>query len=273
MEWDFMENSVVADAAAVPEQFRGYYVEGEDGKFKLDDKVRPLAEAYSGVSKRAKKLETEKSQANKQAADRRGELESFKTLVDELGLEVPDGVDPKDTPSVIRTAFEDLTNRVKNGKDIKVNMEKVQQEADKKIAQINEQAEQRVQAMQASLHRYMVGSDATTALAEAGVVEKGTALLMPQIMKDARVLQDEDGSYVVRIIDENGDARSDGRGGFMTVKDRVTELKSEYPIAFKSETPAGTGTPPRSQQKAAPRQGEEKSSVQKISAGLTALRR
>lgn len=273
MEWDFNENSVVTDVNAVPEQFRGYYEEGEDGKFNLSESIRPLAEAYSGVSKRAKKLETEKSQANKQAADRRGELDTFKSLVDELGLEVPDGIDPKDTPAVIRTAFEDLTNRVKNGKDIKVNMEKVQQEADRKIAQVTEQAEQRVAQMQSSLQEYMVGRDAATALAEAGVVEKGTALLMPQIMRDARVLQDEDGKFVVRIVDENGDARSNGRGGFMSVADRVTELKGEYPIAFKSETPAGTGTPPRSQQKAAPRQGEEKSSVQKISAGLGSLRR
>lgn len=272
MEWDFVENSAVADINVVPEQFRSYYQEGEDGKHVINPAVKGLAEAYTGVSKKAKKLEADRAAANKEAADRRGELGRFSALVEELGVEIPDGVDPKDTPAIIKSAFEDLTNRVKNGKDIKVNMDKVKAESERRIAEVQAQSEAEKAAMLQSLHEHMVGRDAAVALAGAGVVEKGTELLMPKVMESAKVLKDEDGKFVVRIVDADGNSRSDGKGGFMTVADRVAELRTEYPIAFKSEAPGGSGSPAGGTGgKKPPVPGGEKSSVSKISAGLASL--
>jgi hypothetical protein len=274
MEWDFVENSAVADVNSVPEQFRGFYVEGDDGKYIVNPDVMPLAEAYTGVSKKARKLEADRSAANKEAADRRGELGKFSALVDEMGLEIPEGVDPKDTAGVLKHAFDDLTNRVKNGKDIKVDMDKVRAESERRIKEVQDSSEAEKAAMLQSLHKYMVGRDAALALAQAGVVEKGANLLMPQIMESAKVLKDDNGEFVVRIVDADGNSRSDGKGGFMSVGDLVAEFRSEYPMAFKSDTPGGSGTPPGRQSNAKPGAGgEDKSSVSKISAGLANLKR
>lgn len=124
----------------------------------------------------------------------------------------------------------------------------------------------------------MVGSAAATALAEAGTIEKGVELLMPMINGAARVVQDETtGEYTVRIVDGESNVRYDGKGGMMTIKDLVTELKSSYPQVFKSEQKPGTGKPPGSGKPAPGTQGTrreaELSSVGKIAAGLASLNR
>jgi hypothetical protein len=55
---------------------------------------------------------------------------------------------------------------------------------------------------------------------------------------------------VVRIVDDAGEVRSNGAGGYMNIGEFVSELKTKpaYAIAFASETASGTGHKPGSSQ-------------------------
>jgi hypothetical protein len=71
-------------------------------------------------------------------------------------------------------------------------------------------------------------------------------------------------------VDAQGDVRSNGTGGFMSIADLAGELKNQFPLAFKSDTPAGAGEKPGAQQRqAAPaKPADGGSALSKISAGL-----
>jgi hypothetical protein len=87
------------------------------------------------------------------------------------------------------------------------------------------------------------------------------------------VFKDENGEYTVRVVDAQGDARSDGRGGWMTVRDLVAEMKTTFPMAFESTTPSGTGTRGTQTDRRPAAKKDDLTSVQKISEGLKETRK
>lgn len=95
-----------------------------------------------------------------------------------------------------------------------------------------------IQAREAALSRHLIDAAAVTALAEA----KGSAaLLLPHIRAAVKVVE-EDGEYVVRVIDKNG-PRVNGKGEFLTIKDLVVEMRQseEFGRAFDASGTTGGG--------------------------------
>ena len=96
---------------------------------------------------------------------------------------------------------------------------------------------------------------------------------MPHIKSQTRVFKDENGEYTVRVVDGQGDARSDGRGGWMSVRDLVAEMKTTFPMAFESTAPSGTGAKSNQTERRPGVKSQDMSSVQKIAAGLSSAAR
>lgn len=276
-DFDFMANAAVDALEVVPETYRGLYEENAaEGKFMLRADIKPLAEAYTGVNKRLKSLTQSRQEDNKKDATRRAVIDSLVSTLSEFGWEPGDDVTK--LPEVVKGKVSELMEAVKGGKDAKINVEAIRKDFEKKNLELATKKDGEIATMRKSLEKFMVGSAAATALAEAGTIEKGVELLMPMINGAARVVQDETtGEYTVRIVDAENNVRYDGKGGMMTIKDLVTELKSSYPQVFKSETKPGTGKPAGSG-RATPgstpaRKDAEISAVGKIAAGLSALNR
>lgn len=127
--------------------------------------------------------------------------------------------------------------------------------------------------MSKSLENYLVTTAAVQALAAA----KGSAeLLLPHIQARTKVIKQGD-EYVVRVLDEAGDPRGNGAGGFMTVQDLVKELKGHpsFGRAFESEAPTGSGTRGRTSGNPAPAlmQPADMTPIQRIAAGLSKQQR
>lgn len=276
-DFDFMANAAVDALEVVPETYRGLYEENAaEGKFVLRADIKPLAEAYTGVNKRLKSLTMGRQEDNKKDATRRTVIDGLVSTLSELGWEPGDDVTK--LPEVVKNKVSELMEAVKGGKDAKINVEAIRKDFEKKNLELATKKDGEIATMRKSLEKFMVGSAAATALAEAGTIEKGVELLMPMINGAARVVQDETtGEYTVRIVDGESNVRYDGKGGMMTIKDLVTELKSSYPQVFKSEQKPGTGKPPGSGKPAPGTQGTrreaELSSVGKIAAGLASLNR
>jgi hypothetical protein len=115
----------------------------------------------------------------------------------------------------------------------------------------------------------MVAGDAARAMADAKVVENGVTLLMPQVRQFAKMVKDEStGDYTVRIVDGEGTPRMNGQGGLMTVADLVKEFKTTFPMAFQSDGKGGSGHQDSGTKKTVQQKTGEKSSIDKISAGL-----
>lgn len=264
MLFDFEKHSVVDSLDVLPETVRPLYVE-KDGKFSLNPALKPFVEAYVGTDKALETTRRDLTKANNESASRRV---SGKALMDFLKAQGVEQVDEANPFTTLETFTADLIAANKKGGEVKINLDKVRQESEKRIAEIKDGAAAENAKMRTSLEKYLVSQAATKALADAG---GSTELLLPIISKYAKVVQDGD-DYAVRIVDDQGEVRSNGAGGYMDFTGLVADLKTKpaYQPAFKSEVAAGTGHKPgAAQREAGPRRQEgEKSSVDKIAAGL-----
>lgn len=103
-----------------------------------------------------------------------------------------------------------------------------------------ETRDQRIQALQQSLDRYLIEAQATAAI----VAAKGTPeLLMPHIAQQVRIFE-EDGGFVARVVDAQGQPRiADIKGTPFTIRHLVEEMKNDpvYGRAFEASGAGGSG--------------------------------
>lgn len=268
MSFDFEKNNSVADIDTVPENYRGLYAEGQNDAgekvFIITDAAKGLVADYIGTNKSLVQTRADKKAASDESASRRVTKKSVMDFVSNLGVE---GID-EDAPLDALTGFiTDLTEQVKGGKQIKVDMDKIKAESKRLLDEAVAVEVAKTGKMQGALERYLVGQAASNAIADA----KGSReLLLPIVKERVRVVQDGE-DFVVRVVDADGDFRSDGSGGWMGVAGLVAELKTSenYARAFESEAPNGTGIKPGAAQQKVPRQTADLTPAQKIAQGLS----
>jgi hypothetical protein len=260
--FDFENNPVVDSIDSVPEQARALYAE-KDGKFHLVDALKPFASAYQGQTKALEKARKDLTTANGEAASRRV---SGKALVDFLKENGVEQIDENDPITTLKTYTASMIDANKKNKDLPVNLDKIRSESERRIAEVNAAADQKTAKMQGTLNRYLISQAATAALAKAG---GNVDLLLDKVEKQAKVVQEGD-DFVVRIVDADGEVRSNGAGGYLDFDGLVADMKrnASFAVAFKSEDKGGTGHVPGSAAKQAPQRQGEMSSTDKISAGL-----
>lgn len=264
MEFDFSQNTEVSDLNTVPEDFRGLYSETEEGsgKYRLASDNEGVKSAVAAITRlnQALKASRAEAKANKQ------------NKVDLSPL-----ADYGDTPEAILEGFNSKLTELneqlkkKGGEDLSRQVEKIKQDLATAHAKELETRDKRVEALTGQLHGLLVTNEAKGALTEANVIDADLAL--PFVQNQVKVAED-DGKFMVSVVDDAGDVRYSGvTGAPMTIKELVAEMKSKEKFAplFKSEAPGGGGTKPGGSP--APRgahRGDtsQLSSVAKISQGL-----
>lgn len=194
---------------------KGLYQQSDDGKYRLA--VDGLPEV-SGL----------KSALEKERKARR----DFERKLNQLN-----GVDP-DEYQRLKTEAEhrEIEKAQKAGEWDKLR----QQLADKHKAEI-EAERQRSHTMQTTVESFLVDAEATRAIANAkGIPE----LLLPHVKQHVRVVQ-ENGQYVARVVDKNGEPRVDyPDANPMTIAQLVEEMRKSdiYGRAFDGSGISGMGT-------------------------------
>lgn len=273
--FDLFANASVDTIDLVPETLRGYYVEDKGaGTFNLKEDIKPLAQALSLSNKAVKELKTKKTDDNKKDANRRGLITGLMGKLTELGIDVGD--DEGKLVDVVGTKIAELMDNVKNGKEVKTNIDAIRKDFDKRLATEIGKKDAVLGSMKKSLEKHMIGSAAALALSTSNVIENGVDLMMPQITKYARLVQDEEtGEYSVKVVDDQNNVRFNTKGEDLTISELVSEMKLKFPTAFKSEVKKGTGAPlnnnrPNVNTKVGKDGADEKTAVGKIAAGLAA---
>lgn len=248
MDFEF---TPVDDVNKVPEQFRGLYAQGDDGKFDVNPDFKSVADAVTGLNKALK--------AERAAAKAR-------TPVD-LSPLADFGDNPAAIKEAVDTKLKELQDELAKGGDAKLNLDKIKSDLAAAHAKEVEKANKRGEALQSQLYGLLVENAATAAVVELkGVPE----LLLPFIKNQVKVIE-ENGEFKVFVVDGAGDQRYSGvTGSPMTIKELVAEMKAneKYGRLFESETPPGGGMPPGGGRQAPRQQGRELSANEKIAAGL-----
>lgn len=204
---------------AVDENLRSLYV-ADGAKFKLQ--VADLDDTISSRVSEATK------RANKEAEGERLKRKQWETL----------GKTPDEIQAIIDA-------------QAKLDEEKARKagEFDKILAQVNENTAKQIKAKDEviaskdkTLHRYLIDSQATAAIAAAKGVPD---LLLPHVQRHVRV-QEKDGDHKVVVVDAAGDPRVNGKGEPLTISDLVSEMKQSeiYGRAFDGSGQSGSGTQP-----------------------------
>lgn len=250
MDFEFQE---VESLDAVPEQFRPLYAEA-DGKYKLNDTHKGVAEAVVGLNRSLKASRAE-AKAMKAAKVDLSELADF-------------GDDPATIAASVKAKIEELNGQLANGDKAKVNIDKIKEDLAKAHSKDLEKISKRSDALQGQLYGLLVENAATAAISELkGVPE----LLMPFVKTQVNVLE-EDGEFRVFVVDAQGDRRYSGvTGQPMSIKELVAEMKAneKFGRLFESDQQqGGGGTNPNGSRRQVQQQKGEMSATDKIKAGL-----
>lgn len=264
MPFEFKDTT---DIDSVPEKYRGLYEETTDDngdkKYAVGQQFSGIVGDYVGVNKALGDERSKSTKLKDENAKRRLANGAFTDLCESLGLE-----DDSRTADGLRAYIEEIAAQAKNGKELKVNLDKLRDEMNRKHAEELSKKDQEISRRDQALAKHLISDVATREIASA----KGKVkVLLEHVTKACKVMQSEDGEYVVRILDGAGDVRYNGAAQPMTVRELVDEIKADPDFSgnFDSESPRGTGTPPGSTSRpSTQRRGSEMSSVDKIEAGL-----
>jgi hypothetical protein len=257
VEFDFSQNTKVPDINKVPQDFRPFYKQGEDGQHVLDSDNPSVKSAVATITGLNTALKAARAEAkNKPGAVDLTPLKDF-------------GTDPAAIKQAIDEKVQGLEAQIKG-----VNVEKIKQDLAKEYAKEQDGLKNRAGALEKQLYQTLVVGAATGAIAS----EKGdTELLMPFVQKHVKTIE-TNGQYQVAVVDAQGDIRYSGvTGAPMTVQELVKEMKGQdrYAKLFASEAANGGGAKPgtsafrpNNAAQVANRQISDMSPSQKIAAGL-----
>jgi hypothetical protein len=256
MKFDFSKNQTVSNIDIVPQDFRGLYVEGDNGEFKLDSDNAGVKSAVAAVVRLNEALNASRQEAR-----------TLKSSQVDLSPLTDFGDTPEAIAATVKDKLKAFEDELAKGKDAKLNLDKIKEDLAKTYAKESEGKDARINALTGQLYDLMVKNDATRAIAE----EKGDVeLLMPFVTQQVKPVE-EDGQFKVFVVDNEKERRYSGTTGQpMTIKELVQEMKGQerYGKLFESTTPSGPGMKPGARRGAGPQQREEMTANQKIAAGL-----
>jgi len=254
MEFEFPAK--VEDLSKVPSQFAAMYEKSDDGfTISQDPKVKGAVEAIFGFSKAIKAVRAESDELRKKKVD----LTSLKEY----------GEDPVSISASVKTRIENLQAEL--AKTTKADAEALRKDLMAHHQKEKDGILQKQERLKGQLYTVFVENAARQAISD----QKGDPnLLMPFVKERIKVIDNEDGSMGIFIVDESGNRRYNSASHDMTISELVLEMKTSKTFIrlFDSESPRGGGMPP-SGAKGTPRpDGSALTAQQMISKGLESRR-
>ena len=152
--------------------------------------------------------------------------------------------EPLGNPEETQAKLKELSEALASKSTDSTQFDKFKAEVQAANAKVIAEKDAEVTRMKATVEGHLIDSEANRALFE---LKGSSALLLPVIKASAKVVEDN-GKYVVRVLDTEGDPRYTTNGAFMTINDLVAEMKvhPEYGKAFESSGTSGSGMRPGS---------------------------
>lgn len=233
MDFTFENSATVESLEAVPEDFRPMYGDSGDGKFSLNEALKPVAGAIT-------RFQTALKAARLEAKNRPTEKVDW-SLLHALGFE---GSSLEEIAPVLKSKMEELETAAAGSKEAKLNLDKVKADLQKGHAKELAIKDQRNTALKTQLDKLMVENVATSALND----QKGDVeILMPHLRQHITSVE-EDGEFKVYVVDpKTKEQRYSGvTAQPMSIKELVAEFKAsdKFKKCFASESPSGGGMKP-----------------------------
>lgn len=177
-----------------------------------DNEVTFTPEDAKRLQAEHEKMKQALAKANKEAKERRLAL---KALEDE-GLSVEDAL-------ALKKRLEDDEHATATRKG---DVDKIREQLQNKFEKEIKDRDAVIAKQKTTIYDFLVSSKASEGLNALGAVKGAAKVIMPHIQKHTQVLE-EDGKYVVRVIDEDGDTKFNDDGHEMDITGYLNELKKD----------------------------------------------
>lgn len=257
---NFMFPAEVSDIVSVPEQFRSLYEKPEgETAFKMvsDPRVKGAVEGLVGLGKALDKARGDADAARKSKID----LTPLKDY----------GEDPVSIAAAFGSKIKELQDQLAGEGKKKLDLEAIRTSMAAENEKIRKDWEEKYGKLRKEMHRVKV----TDALNQELLRVSADELLAPFAEKYLRSVDSEDGGIDVQVVDEKGNVRYNGTGQYMTIAEKIAEMKGDKKWAkfFPSEAPRGGGAAPgggSGRQKPSESDDADMTPAQKIRRGLEA---
>lgn len=216
----------LASLEAVPEQFRGLYVE-KNGSFAFQDP--------SVIARSMEHAKRERDEARKKAAsvDR---WEKLGRSPEEIETLLAKEAEAEETRARKRGDWD--TYKLQMAEEHKKNVEKLVAEH----SRIAGEKDERLAKMQGTLESRLIDAEAASAIAEA---KGAVGLLLPHVKQHSRLVE-QDGEFVPVVVNSKGEPRVNAKGEHLTIKDLVAEMRESdtFARAFDGSGAGGGGASP-----------------------------
>lgn len=258
MNFDFSEPPESLDA--VPEDFRGLYREGDDGKPILQTDHDGVKSAVAAIVRLNNSLKAS-----------RAESKNHKSKAVDLSPLADFGDDPAGILDAFNSQLTEAQTKDKEGLNRQV--EKIKADLSEAHAKEKQSTAQTIQALEDQLYSVLVQNEGRSVLTELGAVNPNILLLS---MEKQIQRFNENGKMVPRVVDAAGDVRYSGATGApMSMRELAVEMKAMEDMApfFKSEAPRGGGRQPTTESRPFKQPDRELSPNEKIAAALAERQR
>jgi len=223
--------ATVAKIEDVSEDLREEYIEGEDGKFHLKilgsyvpkDSVEDVSGLKSALKKERENASTAAARARKLEEDMAG-------------------IDPEDYARLKEMEAKEEENKAKKAGE----WDKLREQMNTKHAEELAKRDKDKSRLMTALEKRTIDAAAVSALNE---LKGNVTLLLPHVKGHVKMIEDETGDFVARVVDDAGNPRVNGEGKFLSVRELVGEMRDSevFAKAFEASGHSGGGTPPNGQ--------------------------
>jgi hypothetical protein len=233
---------------ALPEGVKEHYAE-KDGKFFLQ---------YEGQDKLKSALQSEREQREaEEKARKAAEVEAKRTKELLLGYE---GIDPEEHKTLKKKAEEwasyDPEKKLTEAKtqwekekqsEYEAKMAKLQKDIEDEKAKLTESMKQKdetITTQNARLNKLLVDDAAQKAYLAAGGIQGSSALVLKAARDDIKLMQDDTGNMVPRIVGPDGKPRMTNvphSADYMSLDEYFEEMKTSQPNLFNGSGKGGSG--------------------------------
>ena len=271
MEFEFQIDTPVENLDAVPSSFQHMYQKTDDG-FIVEEAHHGAAKAFNGLRANLTSARKNTNAKNEESATRRKAIQRLEDGFRTLGItEFQD----EEGFNAALTTFMDDARKGKNTADVETQLNNLKTQMTEAHNKVLTAKDTEVQKLEAELRHLLVDSQFTQALVGEGATSLGIKALPKLVANNIQVVREDDGKRNVQVLDDYKNIMYTASGDALSIQEYAKSLKEneEYGAFFKSNVPDGANTSPvkKSEIPSHQRDLQNRSSIEKINAGLTKL--
>jgi hypothetical protein len=120
---------------------------------------------------------------------------------------------------------------------------KLKETLTREFSEKEKQYQSRIEQLQSSMEKTLVQREVVGAIAKHEGIQP---LLQPHVERNVKLMENDDGTMVARVIDSDGSPMFNSKGEYMAVEEYVASLREhdDFGAAFRGRQQSGSGSRP-----------------------------